>query len=64
MQGTRWSQGSEEEDGEQVLQPGRQDQDQHYVNDVDRHHTDQDQHHDPSRKKTCSIDRIEEGVSS
>ena len=64
MQGTRWSQGSEEEDGEQVLQPGSQDQDQHYVNDADRHHTDQDHHHDPSRKKTCSIDRIEEGVSS
>ena len=59
MQGTRWSQDSEEEDGEQVLQPGRQDQDQHYVNDAD-----QDHHHDPSRKKTCSIERIEEGVSS
>ena len=64
MQGTRWSQDSEEEDGEQVLQPRRQDQDQHYVNNVDHHHADQDHHHDPSGKKTCSIDRIEEGVSS
>ena len=55
MQGTRWSQGSEEEDGEQVLQPGSQDQDQHYVNDADRHHTDQDHHHDPSRKKPVPL---------